>query len=71
MEDLKTKVTNNDYNSDPIFYCADCLSLRIRGEIEGFEYCDHCGSTNIESCPIEDWENKYKEKTGHRFLDEY
>ena len=44
---------------------------KVTGEIEGFEYCDECGSTNIETCSIEEWENKYKEKTGYRFLDKY
>lgn len=69
MEELRVDV--NEYNKEPIFYCANCLSLKVRCEIPGFEYCDECGSTNIESCSIKEWENKYIEKTGHKFLDEY
>ena len=60
-----------DFISEPVFYCTNCLSLRVRGEIKGLEYCDECGSTAIGQCSIEEWEQKYKEKTGHKFLDEY
>lgn len=40
-----------EYNKEPVHYCAKCLSLRIVG-IDDFEYCDICGSTDIEECSI-------------------
>lgn len=57
-----------DYNSEPVFYCKHCLSLRIM-RIEGFDdlcYCDKCNSTEIESADISVWEKlhqaRYKAK---------
>jgi hypothetical protein len=51
MEDLK-----NDYNSEPVYYCERCLSLKIKDiGSEGTEYCEDCGSTNIETDNIENW----------------
>ena len=41
------KLSKEEYNNEPVYYCSDCLSLRIR-DIDGTEYCDKCGSTNIE-----------------------
>lgn len=65
--------SQNNYNLEPVFYCKHCLSLRVR-HIQGLndsEYCDSCGSTNIEETSIEDWENMYKNKFGHNYLEEY
>lgn len=39
--------------------------------MEGSDYCDKCGSTNIEECSIEEWETLYKNKYGHSYLEEY
>ena len=60
-----------DYNKEPVFYCAQCLSLRIKSVpmMEGMDYCDECNSTNIEESSIEEWEARYKERYGHRFLE--
>lgn len=33
------------------------------------DYCDACGSTHIEECSIEEWENLYKKRYGARYLD--
>ena len=35
------------------------------------DYCDECGSTNIEQCSIQEWEKLYKERYGHNFLENY
>lgn len=66
MEILKPE----DYNSEPVFYCRSCLSLRIRG-VDDCEYCDVCSSTDIGQCSIKEWEELYKSKFGHAYLDEY
>ena len=74
MDNLSIRQLQNDiYNKEPVYYCKSCLSLKIRNivSMEDSDYCDECGSTNIETCSIEEWEDKYKEKTGHRFLDKY
>lgn len=75
MIDLETKEQQEErkrqYNDEQIYYCKNCLSLRVRdvAHIENSEYCDECGSTNIQQTTIEEWETLYKTKYGHKFLD--
>lgn len=59
-----------DYNAEPVFYCKNCLSLKVRG-IAGYDYCDDCGGVNVGECPIQEWEQLYKERFGHFYLEEY
>lgn len=67
MEDLK-----NDYNSEPVYYCKRCLSLKIKDiGSEDTEYCEDCGSTNIETDNIENWQELYKKRFGHYYLETY
>ena len=35
------------------------------------DYCDSCGATDIGECSIEEWENMYINRYGHRYLEEY
>lgn len=62
-----------DYNDEPVYYCADCLSLRIKNVecIENSEFCDDCGSTNIKEASIEEWNELYKKRYGHTYLEDY
>lgn len=59
-----------DYNSEPVYYCPRCLSLKIMGVpgIEGLDYCDDCGCTQPEQSSIEEWQKKYREKYGFDYL---
>lgn len=75
---LHKKHQIEEYNSIPVWYCTDCLSLRVRRvyssedyDDEECNYCDYCSSTNIESCSYAEWEQMYKERYGHKYLDEY
>lgn len=63
----------NEYNEEPVLYCKNCLSIRIRNieKIENSDYCDDCGSTDIAECSIEEWENLYKSRYGHKYLENY
>lgn len=60
-----------EYNNEPVLYCAKCLSLRVMGVkgMQDSDYCDACGSTHIEQCHIEEWEELYKKRYGTRYLD--
>lgn len=73
MDNLNTGNQPNDYNAVPVLYCKHCLSLNIRNipRVEDSDYCDKCSSTNIGECSIEEWETLYKDKYGHKFLEEY
>lgn len=73
MNSLKENQINQDtedYNSEPVFYCKHCLSLFIMTEEGLDDYCDKCGSTDIASCSIEEWEKLYIKKYGHKFSEE-
>lgn len=66
-------MNNEKYNEEPVFYCRNCLSLKIRDvkHIDNSEYCDDCGSTDIETANIKDWEAMYISRYGHKFTDKY
>lgn len=68
MAELQGK--KSDYNNQPVYYCPRCLSLRIMGVpgMEGLDYCDDCGSTQIEQSNIEDWQKKYRGRYGFDYL---
>ena len=67
-----------NYDNDPVYYCADCLSLKVKNingsiesdEVRDTDFCDECGSTNIKKASISEWNELYKEKYGHYYLEE-
>lgn len=60
-----------DYNSLPVYYCKNCLSLKILDidPISQASYCDDCGSTEIAVGTIEDWESLYELKYKHKYVE--
>lgn len=58
---------NNPYNAIDVFYCKHCLSLKIRSAA-GQDYCDVCGSTDINETSIFDWEEIYKLKYNKQLI---
>lgn len=73
MENSSHRESQPDYNQEPVFFCKNCLSLKIRYVVglEDSDYCDECGSTEIEQASIEEWQEMYKKKYGHNFLETY
>jgi Fe2+ or Zn2+ uptake regulation protein len=60
---------NINYNEEPVFYCAHCLSLRIRSAgLPSLLYCDSCSCTDVEEANIEEWQEKFENKYGFNFL---
>lgn len=59
-----------DYDNEPVVYCAKCYSLNIQHE-DGVEIdcCGNCGCTDIEETSIWNWEAMYKHRYGKRFID--
>lgn len=55
-----------DYNLEPVYYCKKCLSLRIMA-LDDSDYCDICGSTDVEVANINNWNQLYKDKYGKEF----
>jgi hypothetical protein len=62
--------SKQEYNEEPVFYCKNCLSLKIKTvQVDSnLDYCDECGSTDIAQTNIEEWRNTYKARYGTDFL---
>ena len=63
--------TTIKYDNEPIFYCEACLSLKILTTDDEIDFCDLCGSININTALIKDWDNIYKERYGISYLKEH
>lgn len=51
----KQSQVESPYNDEPVYYCKHCLSLKIRSAGEQ-DFCDVCGSTDIGTASIFEWE---------------
>ncbi len=70
-----------DYNNVPVAYCKTCLSLAVvevnlsssvatDDTIPKICYCSKCSNTEVEEAHITEWEEKYEQRFGKKFLDE-
>lgn len=60
----------DDYDLEPVFYCATCLSLNIKyEEATDSDYCGKCGSTTIQVATLDNWEKMYEKKYGKKFTE--
>jgi len=55
------------YDEEPVFYCKKCMSLAILN-VDNYNYCRDCGSTDVDVCMIDEWEDKYETKYGYKYL---
>ena len=60
--------SKQEYEDIPVYYCENCLSLKILPLYGELDYCDDCGSTQINSCNIHEWEILYEKKYNKKFL---
>ncbi len=58
----------DEYNSEPVVFCANCYSLKIGQEEHLGDYCMCCGSTNLREASIEEWEKLYERRYGHKYV---
>ena len=66
---MNYQVKSDDYDSEPVKYCARCYSLKIKYEDAlDSECCAECGSTDIQEAPIEEWEKKYERRYNRKFI---
>lgn len=70
MLDNRQLEDKEEYNNIPVYYCRSCLSLKIKSlDLEtSLDYCEDCGSTEIEETNIEEWERLYQQKYGIKYL---
>lgn len=65
---MDNQVKHEDYDSEPVEYCARCYSLKIKYEESlDSDCCAECGSTDILESSIEEWEKKYERRYGHKY----
>ena len=63
MKEDMENLTTEDYNNIPVYYCEHCLSLAIKSE--GFlDYCTYCGSTDVSTAHIDEWDKLYRIRHG-------
>lgn len=58
----------NSYNQEQVYYCADCLSLAIITTDFGLDCCNKCGSTEIRTASITEWESLYLKRYGTPYI---
>lgn len=60
----------NNYDDEPVAYCAGCYSLKIKYEdtIDS-DCCMECGCTDIREAPFEVWEKMYEQRYGHKYAE--
>lgn len=70
MEEIRSMDSSTNYNDEPVFYCKNCLSLKVKTVASGLnlDYCDDCGSTDIVETHIDTWQNMYRERYGFDYL---
>lgn len=60
-----------EYDSEPVVYCAKCYSLKIKyEETIGMDSCEDCGCTDFKTSSFEEWEKIYAKRYGHKFMEE-
>lgn len=61
---------HKDYDDEPVMYCAKCYSLKIRHEEQtDTDYCMDCGSTEVRTASIDEWERLFQGRYGHKFIE--
>lgn len=64
----KTKI--EEYDSEPVTFCSKCYSLNIRHDDSlDLDCCGECGCTDFRTSSVEEWENLYKNRFGHKFIE--
>lgn len=60
--------TQQDFNSEPVYYCEHCMSLNILSDA-GLDFCGNCGSTDIKElesdtdrAAIDKWQELYNKR---------
>jgi hypothetical protein len=65
---MDTQARPDDYDAEPVEYCARCYSLKVKHSDDlDIDCCADCGCTDILESPIEEWEKKYERRYGRKF----
>lgn len=68
---MAERITIKEYDEEPVAYCKRCYSLNVRHDDDmNIDYCGDCGGTEILETDIWNWEEMYRERYGHRLVDD-
>ena len=62
---IEERKLREEFNKEPVYYCKHCLSLRILNAA-GQDFCDYCGSDDIGTASIEEWEDMCIKRFGRK-----
>ena len=66
---MSEKEKLNDYDAEPIVFCAKCFSPKIKHEASiDIDYCGDCGCSSIREASVYEWEALYEKKYGHQYV---
>lgn len=67
---MSTQEKLNDYDSEPVVYCAKCYSLKIKyEEAIDADCCMDCGCSDMRTAPITEWERLYEQRYGRKYVE--
>lgn len=59
----------NDYDLEPVAFCAKCFSPKIKHESSlDIDYCADCGCSEINEASVYEWESMYERRYGHKYV---
>lgn len=65
---MSSREEPNDYDLEPVRYCARCYSLKIKyEETTDSEYCGECGCSDTLVSSIDEWEKLYEKRYGSKY----
>jgi len=64
------RMTKEDYDNEPVYYCKQCLSLNIRQfpNLPDRWYCGDCGTSETAEASFDEWKEMYRKRYGHDFI---
>lgn len=68
---MTKKGKKEDFDNEPVYYCAKCYSLNIIHEdVIDTDCCGECGCSDIKTSSVKEWEKLFKERYGHKFVED-
>ena len=59
---------SDDYDLEPVKYCARCYSLKVKyEEAIDSDCCMECGCSDMAESSIYEWEKLYEKRYGHKY----
>ena len=68
---MAKKESIKEVEEDTVDYCAKCYSIDIKYEDSiGMDCCRKCGCTDFKTTTWDKWEELYKGRYGHKFVED-